>query len=83
MKVVTPAQIVVVEYICDKCEKGKMVQRGHPIRTEIPYQYPHQCDNCSDWQFFDEPPYPRLLEETTGLFIEYFKIAKRYNNGTN
>lgn len=59
MEVIKPVQMVVIEYICDECGKGKMKQKGHPKRREIPWQYPHQCDNCGHWQFFDEPPYPR------------------------
>ena len=59
MEVERPVQMVVVDYICDECEKGKMIQRGHPKSTVIPWQYPHQCDNCGHWQLLDEPSYPR------------------------
>ena len=59
MEVIRPVQMVVVDYICDECEKGKMIQRGHPRRTEALWQYPHQCENCGQWQLLDEPSYPR------------------------
>ena len=59
MQVERPVQMVLVEYICDECEKGKMVQKGHPKRREVPWQYPHQCDNCGHVQWLEEPKYPR------------------------
>ena len=59
MEVAKPVQMILVEYICDECEKGKMVQKGHPKRREVPWQYPHQCDNCGHVQWLEEPKYPR------------------------
>ena len=59
MEVTKPVQMVVIEYICDECGEGKMKQKGHPERREVPWRYPHQCDNCGHVQFFVEPPYPR------------------------
>lgn len=59
MEVVKPVQMVLVEYICDECGEGKMVQKGHPERWNIPWRYPHQCDNCGFWMYFPEPIYPR------------------------
>ena len=35
MEVAKPVQMILVEYICDECEKGKMVQKGHPKRREV------------------------------------------------
>ena len=59
MQVERPVRMVLVEYVCDECGEGKMVQKGHPKRREIPWKYPHQCENCGHVEFLNEPPYPR------------------------
>ena len=51
-------QTVGVDYICDKCWKGKMVYKEFEAdRLSAPFQ--HACDNCGDIQSFPEK-YPTV-----------------------
>ena len=78
MEVLRPVQMVVIEYICDECEKGKMLRKGNPKTREIPWQYPHQCDNCGYAEYLTEPPYPR----TEWRELESWIIKKENNDYT-
>lgn len=59
-EIAKPVQMVVVEYICDECGKGKMQRHGGIVYTSNPIEIPHKCDNCGHEQNFVEPQYPRI-----------------------
>jgi DNA replicative helicase MCM subunit Mcm2 (Cdc46/Mcm family) len=44
-------KIFKLEYICDKCKKGKMEPEGTVFFTN-PIQYPHVCNKCGELQNF-------------------------------
>jgi hypothetical protein len=56
---VKPVQMIVVEYICDKCNEGTMLKHGKIIFLSDSCQIPHRCSNCGFECNFNEPPYPR------------------------
>lgn len=56
---VRSVQMVVVDYICDDCGKGKMQRYGGIVYTSNPIQIPHKCDACGFITNLNEPQYPR------------------------
>jgi len=52
-------EMIVIDYICDECGKGKMLQNGEIVYMSYPAQIPHKCDNCGAKKTFYEQPYPR------------------------
>ena len=51
-----------LDYICDKCEKGRMRHTGL-VLTSMPPQYPHECDECGHAQTFRGFSYPTQVFE--------------------
>lgn len=47
-----------VSYICDVCEKGKMLPTGVMLAS-YPPQYPHRCNACGVENVFDRK-YPQI-----------------------
>lgn len=49
---------VEVNYLCDSCEQGMMIQSGEmdPTTGDIP----HKCLICEHEQVFQWRPYPRI-----------------------
>jgi hypothetical protein len=41
-----PAEIIIIEYECDTCSNGKMVDTGEAMLLVNPPLYPHKCDSC-------------------------------------
>ena len=58
-ELVTPVEYVRIDYICDECGKGKMLQDGNIVLTSTPVQIPHKCDKCGFIVNFKNSPYPR------------------------
>ena len=46
MEIEKEVKTFVVDYICDKCSKGKMIPTGICLTTS-PSQYPHKCNQCN------------------------------------
>ena len=57
-----PVQMVVIEYVCDKCKSGTMEKHGEIEISYLTYpiKIPHKCNNCEAVQYFTEPAYPRI-----------------------
>lgn len=45
MEMVAEAKTIIVEMICDKCERGKMIPTEEML-CSYPPQYPHECEKC-------------------------------------
>jgi len=50
-----PIDVVCIDYICDICKEGKMIQQGSMNLTDSSNpKYPHTCDKCGHKQEFTE-----------------------------
>ena len=47
----TPMQVVKREYLCPKCDKGKMEFTGESYMSNPPL-YGHKCNICGYWMEF-------------------------------
>lgn len=62
MERVAEAKTLIVEMICDKCSKGKMIPYGNAVLSTYPAQYPHKCENCGYMNNYPmRYPYHRLV----------------------
>ena len=62
MEMVAEAKTLVVDMVCDKCGKGRMVPHGNITLTSYPEQYPHKCENCGYTANYDvRYPYHKLV----------------------
>ena len=48
----TEVKTIMVEYVCDKCERGTMGKDGNVVLTRLPPLFPHKCSNCGHEQNF-------------------------------
>jgi hypothetical protein len=62
MEVRTEVNTILVEKICDKCEKGKMVATGKKLLS-FPPLYVHKCNFCDHEETFRDIIYPHYEYE--------------------
>lgn len=52
------ADCIAVDYVCDKCNEGRMRPNGNVLQTDYP-QYEHTCNKCGDKKHYGcKYPYP-------------------------
>ena len=63
MEIKTPVNTRMVEYVCDECGEGKMLQEGESVLAIYPPLYPHKCTNCGCiMNFYVKYPYVEYFD---------------------
>lgn len=55
----TPAEAVIVDYVCDECGYGHMLPSGMMLLSNPP-KFPHECNKCGATQTFNTK-YPETV----------------------
>lgn len=58
-KIKNSAETIVIDYICDHCQKGLMLKFGKVNVLIDPIRINHKCNNCGFENFFLEE-YPKI-----------------------
>lgn len=68
-----PLRPIQIDYVCDKCQKGKYRSTGTMLLSSPP-QFPHECTECKDSRiFWEKYPTIRYVCEGDLLDFDYYK----------